>query len=539
MKKLLSLIILGLFFIVLGCEKDEAFQSDVPEVKNNIVQLQDVPHQQMPGEIPEATVQLRKSDREMLSFRSNGCDNPLIPDFFEATLYPGESTSEIKEACIPPIPPKADILWSFDLTGSMGDELNNVKINCENIAIAIQGAIPDCRSGLISHMDYPDIYTSCDYSNTYGDSPDYPYSLDQTFTADWTDMHTAIGALNIGWGVDYPENYARAFYEAYSDPLLDWRDDAAKILVAFLDALPHDCELGTGDDPGPDGIMGTGDELDFDQVLLELASNNIHLVVVYSGPDYAVWENYAANPNHKITTYLTDEFGNIPSGVSIEDFIIEIISGTTATVHELMLELGVPEYSDGVFIDPPMYSNVSPDGGPYMFEVTFTVPEDAEPGVYTFPLYLKGDGAIYDEQLVTITVPDRYVVPVDIKPTSCPNPLNTKSGGVLPVAVMGTDEFNVSLIDPETVKLMGIEPLRYSYEDVGTPYYPFVGKEGAYACTEEGRDGIEDMTFKFNKKLIASAIGPVSRGEVIILPFTALTYDGVVVEGEDVMIIVK
>jgi len=537
MKKLLSILVLGLFIIVLGCEKEEAFQSEVQD--ENIVPPRDVVYQEIPSEIPEATVLFRKPDREMISVRSNGCDNPLTPDFFEATLYPGESAIEIKEACIPPIPPKADILWSFDLTGSMGEELENVKVNCENIATAVNAVIPDCRSGLISHMDYQGEYTSCGYSSTYGGGPDYPYSLDQPFTDTWADMHTAIFGLSLGWGLDYPENYARPFYEAYSDPGLDWRDDVAKIVVAFLDAVPHDCDLGTGDDPGRDGIMDTPDDLDFDQVLLEMASNNIHLVVVYSGGDYSTWLDYAANPNYKITTYQINADGTIPAGTSIEDFIVDVISGTTTTVHELMLELGDPEYAEGVFFDPPMYTDVSPEGGPYTFEVTFAVPDDAEPGIYTFPIFLKGDGAIYDEQTVTITVPDRYIVPVDIKPTSCPNPLNTKSGGVLPVAIMGTEDFDVSVVDPATIFLEGVEPIRYNYEDVGTPFYPFIGKEGAYACTEEGPDGFMDMTMKFNKKDITQAIGPVSRGDVITLHMTALTFDGVLVEGEDVMIIVK
>ena len=34
-------------------------------------------------------------------------------------------------------------------------------------------------------------------------------------------------------------------------------------------------------------------------------------------------------------------------------------------------------------------------------------------------------------------------VPIDIKPQSCPNPLNVNSKGVLPVAILGTDTFDV------------------------------------------------------------------------------------------------
>lgn len=68
-------------------------------------------------------------------------------------------------------------------------------------------------------------------------------------------------------------------------------------------------------------------------------------------------------------------------------------------------------------------------------------------------------------------------VKVDIKPGSCPNPLNLKEKGVLPVAILGTAKFNVSDIDPLTIKISreGVEgavvpSIRWGYEDVATPF---------------------------------------------------------------------
>lgn len=43
-------------------------------------------------------------------------------------------------------------------------------------------------------------------------------------------------------------------------------------------------------------------------------------------------------------------------------------------------------------------------------------------------------------------------VPIDIKPQSCPNPINVKSRGVLPVAILGTAEFDVTTIDPASIR---------------------------------------------------------------------------------------
>src|SRR4030042_5245628 len=51
-------------------------------------------------------------------------------------------------------------------------------------------------------------------------------------------------------------------------------------------------------------------------------------------------------------------------------------------------------------------------------------------------------------------------VAVDIKPGSCPNPMNVKSRGVLPVAILGTAEFDVTTIVPESIQLFyGDTPL--------------------------------------------------------------------------------
>ena len=62
---------------------------------------------------------------------------------------------------------------------------------------------------------------------------------------------------------------------------------------------------------------------------------------------------------------------------------------------------------------------------------------------------------------ITVTRICEIEVPVDIKPTSCPNPLNPKSNGVVPVAILGTADFDVSQIDPASILLEGVAPLRW------------------------------------------------------------------------------
>ena len=97
-------------------------------------------------------------------------------------------------------------------------------------------------------------------------------------------------------------------------------------------------------------------------------------------------------------------------------------------------------------------------------------------------------------------------VPVDIKPTSCPNPINTKSNGVTPVAILGTLDFDVTQIDPVTVTLAGASPLRWDWEDVATPFEPYTGKGDCLDCNTIGPDGYLDLTLKFDTQGLLAAI---------------------------------
>lgn len=96
---------------------------------------------------------------------------------------------------------------------------------------------------------------------------------------------------------------------------------------------------------------------------------------------------------------------------------------------------------------------------------------------------------------------------VDIKPGSCPNPLNLKSKGVLPVAVLGAEEFDVTTIDPVTIRLSpegieeGVSPIRWSYKDVATPF------EGVLCdCHDLNGDGYLDLTLKFKTQELVETL---------------------------------
>jgi hypothetical protein len=122
-------------------------------------------------------------------------------------------------------------------------------------------------------------------------------------------------------------------------------------------------------------------------------------------------------------------------------------------------------------------------------------------------------------------------VTVDIKPMSWPNPLNVNKKGVLPVAILGTEDFDVSQIDPASILLEGVSPLRWALEDVGTVGDPLAGL-----------DGITDLSLKFAAQEIVAALGDVTDGEVVTLHLTGNLkeeFGGTPIEGEDVVRIIK
>jgi hypothetical protein len=119
-------------------------------------------------------------------------------------------------------------------------------------------------------------------------------------------------------------------------------------------------------------------------------------------------------------------------------------------------------------------------------------------------------------------------VKLDVKPEGCPNPLFAGSKGVLPVAVVGTVDFDVNDIDVSTLRLEGIAPVNYGYEDVATPY-----TGDLCGCTESGADGVLDLTLKFDSELIASAIGFYTDSGDQVLTLTGNLLDGRPIEGLD------
>jgi hypothetical protein len=138
------------------------------------------------------------------------------------------------------------------------------------------------------------------------------------------------------------------------------------------------------------------------------------------------------------------------------------------------------------------------------------------------------------------------IAELDFKPRSCPNKLNIKpvvgdvdfellkKGGLLPLAVLGTDEFDVHDIDPATLLIQGVPPLRHSYEDVAAPLENPAGCD----CTDEGPDGYMDLALKVLTEDIVDILGHIADGGRISLTLTGRLYDGSRFEATDCLEII-
>lgn len=261
-------------------------------------------------------------------------------------------------------------------------------------------------------------------------------------------------------------------------------------------------------------------------------------------------------------------FGNEPDQVPL-----------SATITSATLKLRVPQsdwtsttwvavhrmlqpWSEGSSTWNSMVNGISPDGieaevanvivGPplsvgwYFIDVTDSVVAwqggAANHGWAILPNIASLDGVLfasseYSEEayhpILEIVPEPALGVTVDIKPGSCPNPLDVKSSGVLPVAILGSAGFDVTTIDATSVQLAGVSAIRHSFEDVATP----VSDSNDCNCITDDPDGFLDLTLKFKSQRIVDVIGEVEHGDVLTLDLDGVLFGERPIVGTDCIVI--
>jgi len=111
-------------------------------------------------------------------------------------------------------------------------------------------------------------------------------------------------------------------------------------------------------------------------------------------------------------------------------------------------------------------------------------------------------------------VPPVLTVSVDIKPGSVTNPFNIRSEGLLPVAILGSPDVNISQVDLSSIRLAGLAPVRSAVSDL------------------QG-DGYADLVLHFRDQDVAGVLVGVTDGEVVGLELAGVLQDGTVLKGTD------
>lgn len=84
--------------------------------------------------------------------------------------------------------------------------------------------------------------------------------------------------------------------------------------------------------------------------------------------------------------------------------------------------------------------------------------------------------------------------------------------------------------------------LRWCLEDVATAFEPFIGREDAHDCTEQGPDGYLDLTLNYKAQELVAALSEVQDGDLVVLQLTGNLMEdfaGTPIAGEHVLWILK
>jgi hypothetical protein len=162
-----------------------------------------------------------------------------------------------------------------------------------------------------------------------------------------------------------------------------------------------------------------------------------------------------------------------------------------------------------------------------------------DPGGYQIAEFTTVSAA--DGDAITL-VREWIKVDVDIKPGSCPNPLNVKSKGVTPVAIVGS-AFDATSVDPDTVTLEGVPAVKSEVLDSTEP--PTGDPMDCYDCfdapDEYAGDGIDDLVVYFDTQALAdsAAIAGAEDGACVQLHLEGALNDGTPVKGMDSVTVKK
>jgi hypothetical protein len=150
---------------------------------------------------------------------------PVDPPMVDDSLAPSHFIVVAKTVQTPDIPPRPDIVFLADTTGSMTDAL-----------AAVQGGAAGIMSDVDAGTAGTPFFAAAEYRD-FGGS--FAFALNIGLTADQVAVNTAIGTWNADEGGDTPEAQLNALNELATGAV-SFREDSTPVIVWFGDASGHD-----------------------------------------------------------------------------------------------------------------------------------------------------------------------------------------------------------------------------------------------------------------------------------------------------------
>lgn len=259
-----------------------------------------------------------------------------------------------------------NVVFVLDATGSMGEEINNVKINLSDFAtyLSKSGGLDELRFGLVEYRDIAEGDATVVYKNTAG-SP---------WFTDVDELTSRIGSISVSGGGDEPETvYDGLGYLVcgadHADALL-FNSDAYKFAFVLTDA--------SAKITNNFGITGMSD------MVSRLKAAGIYTSVVCPTDledDYRPLYNYAPDgavvgEDGSPMTGIWMNINNSDFSVNMQEFAENILSVVRPEIVELSLNLGARHnfaaYAD-VYLDHPGSATYATDD-PAVIELSDLMP---------------------------------------------------------------------------------------------------------------------------------------------------------------------
>lgn len=154
-----------------------------------------------------------------------------------------------------------DVVFVFDTTGSMGDEIAEMQDAVIEFSDAIADGGIDYRLGLTEYKDFKPIHGD-NATASCGDDDDFPHKVytvteGETLTPNKNDMRGWIQSLVASGGNDTPESILAALAHTVTDQT--WRPGVNRMAIVITDAPAHEdghaCNQEGNTLEGPDGMI--------------------------------------------------------------------------------------------------------------------------------------------------------------------------------------------------------------------------------------------------------------------------------------------